>query len=80
MDLKFVSIENSRLLQMFLTSTHRPRTSLVNITTLLVPLNPKMDRGSTGSGLTTKNRGKNQQAGKFPETRTYNPSDGNLQL
>ena len=47
---------------------------------LVVPLNPKMDRGSTGSGLTIAKRGKNQQAGKFPETRTYNPSDGNLQL
>ena len=26
-----------------------------------------MDRGSTGSGLTTAKWGKNQQAGKFPE-------------
>ena len=32
---------------------------------LIVPLNPKMDRGSTGSGLTTAKRGKNQQAGNF---------------
>ena len=32
---------------------------------LIVPLTPKMDRGSTGSGLTTVKRGKNQQAGKF---------------
>ena len=46
----------------------------------IVPLNPIMDRGSTGSGLTTAKQGKNQQAGKFPETRTYNPSDGNPQL
>ena len=29
---------------------------------LVVPLNPKMDRGSTGSELTTANVGKNQQA------------------
>ena len=29
---------------------------------LIVPLNPKMDRGSTGSGLTTAKRGKNLQA------------------
>ena len=28
-------------------------------------LNPKMVRGSTGSGLTTAKRGKNQQAGNF---------------
>ena len=32
---------------------------------LIVPLNPKMDRGSTGSGLTTAKRGKKQQAGNF---------------
>ena len=32
---------------------------------LVVPLNPKMNRGSTGSGLTTAKRGKNQQAGNF---------------
>ena len=47
---------------------------------LVVPLNPKMNRGSTGSGLTTAKRGKNQQAGKFLETQTYNPNGGNLQL
>ena len=32
---------------------------------LIVPLNPKMYRGSTGNGLTTAKRGKNQQAGNF---------------
>ena len=32
---------------------------------LVVPLNPKMNRGSTGSGLTTAKQGKNQQAGNF---------------
>ena len=47
---------------------------------VVVPLNLKIDRGSTGSGLTTAKRGKNQQAGKILETRTYNRSDGNLQL
>ena len=32
---------------------------------LIVTINPKMDRGSTGSRLTTAKRGKNQQAGNF---------------
>ena len=32
---------------------------------LNLSLNPKMDRGSTGSGLTTAKRGKNQPAGSF---------------
>ena len=36
-----------------------------------VPLIPKMDRGSTGSGLTTAKRSKNQQAGNF---RTLEPT------
>ena len=32
---------------------------------LVVPQKPKMDRGSTSSGLTTAKLGKNQQAGSF---------------
>ena len=40
----------------------------------------EIDRGSMGSGFTIAKRGKNQQAQKFPEIRTYNPCDWNLQL